>query len=564
MEERKWWKEGIVYQIYPRSFMDSDGDGIGDLNGITSKLDYLKYLGIDIIWLCPIYKSPNYDNGYDISDYQAIMDEFGNMNDFNHLLKEAHARKLRIIMDLVVNHTSSEHEWFIESKSSKDNDKRDFYIWRDGKEDADGNRVPPNNWGSEFGGPAWQYDQQTGQYYLHLFTPQQPDLNWENRQVRNAVYKMMTWWGNKGIDGFRMDVITMISKKQSLPDGEPKGKYGDFYPYSVNGPRIHEFLKEMNGKVISKFDWMTVGEGPGASVFDAQRYTGSDRHELNMIFGFDHVNIGKDKPGNDYDLEPLDLVEWKKIWEKWQIGLEGTGWNSLYLQNHDQPRSVSRFGNDDPKYWQASAKMLALVLHMMKGTPYIYQGEEIGMTNRRWKDMNQFRDVAALNGYTYLQQAGYSETEALALVAKMSRDNARTPMQWTDGKQAGFTTGDKTWIGINENWEKINVKQQLSDPSSILQFYRLLINFRHNSRLVCYGKFTLLEKEDRNLFVYTRELEEEKMLVIANFTNQKQPYGLPDEFVDGRIMISNMDRIKLDKELELSPYEAMAIMKAKN
>lgn len=382
MEQKKWWKEAVVYQIYPRSFMDSNGDGVGDLRGIKSRLSYLKLLGIDVIWLSPVYQSPNDDNGYDISDYRDIMTEFGTLEDFDEMLAEAHKLGIKIVMDLVVNHSSDEHQWFVESRKSKDNPYRDYYIWREAKDGKE-----PNNWGSCFGGSAWEYDQTTDMYYLHMFSQKQPDLNWENPKLRQEVFDMMTWWGERGIDGFRMDVITMISKDQRFPDGIVHGneRFGDSSPYVNNGPRVHEYLKEMNEKVISKFDWMTVGEGAGAGVEDAKRYAGADQGELDMIFTFEHVNLGQTQYGKWSDAS-FDLVELKKVFEKWEDGLEGVAWNSLYWDNHDQPRAVSRFGNDSEEYREISAKMLATCLHFMKGTPYIYQGEELGMTNRKCKD----------------------------------------------------------------------------------------------------------------------------------------------------------------------------------
>lgn len=379
--EKKWWKESVVYQIYPRSFKDSNGDGIGDINGITSKLDYLKELGIDVIWLSPVYKSPNDDNGYDISDYRDIMDEFGTMEDFDKLLNEAHKRNIKILMDLVVNHTSDEHKWFVESRKSRDNKYRDYYIWREGKDGKE-----PNNWGSIFGGSAWQYDENTNMYYLHLFSKKQPDLNWENETVRNEIYDMMKWWLDKGIDGFRMDVISMISKDQKFPDG----KNGDFGPYSIHGPRVHEFLKEMNKEVLSKYDIMTVGETAGVTIDEAKKYAGFDSNELNMVFQFEHMDLdnNKDYKWND---EPVKLTKLKEVMGKWQTELEGEAWNSLFWNNHDQPRVVSRFGNDSDEYREVSAKMLGTCLHMMKGTPYIYQGEELGMTNIYFNSIDEYR-----------------------------------------------------------------------------------------------------------------------------------------------------------------------------
>ena len=392
--KKTWWKESVIYQIYPRSFMDSNGDGIGDLKGITSKLDYLKELGIDVIWLSPVYQSPNDDNGYDISDYQAIMEEFGTMEDFDEMLSQAHERGIKIVMDLVVNHTSDEHRWFVESRKAEDTPYRDYYIWREGKE---GNQ-PPNNWGSCFGGSAWKYDEERQMYFLHLFSPKQPDLNWDNPTVRQEVFDMMTWWCEKGIDGFRMDVISMISKTKDMPDGEVHGLYGDFGPYCVHGPHVHDYLKEMNEKVLSRYDIMTVGETSGVTVEEAKKYAGEDSHELNMVFQFEHVD-GHGKYGKWTD-EKMPLPELKRIMSRWQTELYGKAWNSLFWDNHDQPRVVSRFGNDSPQYRERSAKMLATCLHMMQGTPYIYQGEELGMTNYPFASMDEFRDIESINAYT--------------------------------------------------------------------------------------------------------------------------------------------------------------------
>ena len=387
-----WWKESVIYQIYPRSFCDSNGDGIGDIQGIISKLDYLKRLGIDIIWLSPVYESPNDDNGYDISDYRKIMKEFGSMEDFDRLLAEAHVRNIRIIMDLVVNHTSDEHAWFVESRKSRENPYRDFYIWKEGKDGKE-----PNNWGSWFGGSAWQYDETTDMYYLHIFSKKQPDLNWDNADVRTQVYDMMRWWLEKGVDGFRMDVISLISKNPDFPDGEVKGLYGDLTPYCAHGPHVHEYLQEMNREVLSKYDIMTVGETACVTLEEAKKYAGEDRNELNMVFQFEHVELGSGKYGKWNDA-PVDLVQLKKVFKKWEEGLEGIGWNALFWCNHDQPRAVSRFG-DDREYRECSAKMLGVCLHLMKGTPYIYQGEELGMTNAGFEKLSDYRDLESINAY---------------------------------------------------------------------------------------------------------------------------------------------------------------------
>ena len=548
-----WWKESVIYQIYPRSFMDSNGDGIGDLKGITSRLDYLKELGIDVIWLSPVYQSPNDDNGYDISDYQAIMEEFGTMEDFDEMLAEAHKRGIRIVMDLVVNHTSDEHRWFVESRKKEDNPYHDYYIWREGK---DGNQ-PPNNWGGSFGGSAWQYDEERGMYYLHLFSKKQPDLNWDNPAVRKEVFDMMTWWCEKGIDGFRMDVISMISKTKEMPDGEVRDLYGDPGPYCVNGPNIHTYLREMNEKVLSKYDLITVGETPGVTPELAKLYAGEDTHELNMVFQFDHVG-GNGKYGKWTD-EKVSLTFLKGILSKWQTELYGTAWNSLYWDNHDQPRAVSRFGNDSPKYREASAKMLATCLHMMQGTPYIYQGEELGMTNYPFQTPADFRDIESINAYKEWCESGLVSHELFwPCITNISRDNARTPVQWDDSENAGFTTGTP-WIQVNPNYKEINAKAEVADPNSVFHYYRKLIALRKKYPVVVYGKYELLLPEDEELFVYTRTCEDEKLLVVCSFTEQERTIELPEEFIGAECIISNMDNSYEQKEVTLKPYEAFVL-----
>lgn len=553
---RRWWKETVVYQIYPRSFKDSNGDGVGDLKGITEKLNYLKLLGIGVIWLSPIYKSPNDDNGYDISDYQKIMDEFGTMQDFDELLEEAHKRDIKIIMDLVVNHTSDEHVWFTESRKSRENPYRDYYIWREGKEDG----ACPNNWGSCFSGPAWEYDQETGMYYLHLFSRKQPDLNWENPKVRQEVYEMMDWWCQKGIDGFRMDVISMISKDQSFPDGPLKdGLYGDFSPYTVHGPRVHEFLKEMNQKVLSRYDLMTVGETAGVTVEEAKKYSGEDEHELNMVFHFEHVE-SDGEIGKWTDKKP-NLKTLKQIFNKWQTELEGCAWNSLYWDNHDQPRAVSRFGNDSPRYRELSAKMLATCLHLMKGTPYIYQGEELGMTNFPFKDISQFKDIESLNAYKELVEGGMVSPEKMMIyLREKSRDHARTPMQWNEDLHAGFTSGTP-WIEVNPNYKEINADRQLSDGRSIFYYYKKLIELRKKYDIIVYGSYEPILKEDPDIFAYVRRWKEESLLVLCNFTDQEQLISLPQEFEseEGEYLVHNYDFHGEIMKNKLLPYEAAAI-----
>ncbi len=563
--KKTWWKEAVIYQIYPRSFMDSNGDGIGDLKGVTSRLDYLKYLGIDVIWLSPIYKSPNDDNGYDISDYRDIMDEFGTMEDFDEMLAEAHKRGIRIVMDLVVNHTSDEHKWFMESRSSKDNEYRDYYIWREGKnKDAS---TPPNNWGSCFSGSAWQYDEQTEMFYLHLFSKKQPDLNWDNEKVRNAVFDMMTWWCDKGIDGFRMDVINMISKTKELPDGEIKDLYGDYGPYAVNGPNIHKYLQEMNQKVLSKYDIMTVGETPSVTTELAKQYAGEDTHELNMVFQFEHVDMGiGEKYGKWNDNKP-SLVELKKIMSRWQTDLYGVAWNSLFWDNHDQPRAVSRFGDDRPQYREASAKMLATCLHMMQGSPYVYQGEELGMTNYPFQSPKDFRDIESINAYEeWCAQGRVSHEDFWPCIIARSRDNARTPVQWDDTENAGFTTGTP-WIAVNPNYKEINAKAETADENSVFHYYKKLIALRKTHPVMVYGKYELLLADSEELYAYTRTMEEdgaesnEKLLVVCNFVDHEVSFTIPDEFVGASCLISNMENDYSRNEVTVKPYEAFVLVK---
>lgn len=516
--EKKWWMESVVYQIYPRSFCDSNGDGIGDIQGIISKLDYIKKLGIDIIWLSPVYQSPNDDNGYDISDYQDIMEEFGTMADFDELLEQAHARGLKIIMDLVVNHTSDEHKWFIESKKSKDNPYRDFYIWADPKEGRE-----PNNWGSWFGGSAWKYDEQTHMYYLHIFSKKQPDLNWDNEKVRQAVFDMMTWWLDKGIDGFRMDVISLISKVPGLPDGEINGTgYGDLTPFCAHGPHVHEYLREMNEKVLSHYDIMTVGEAACVTLEEAKKYAGYDRHELDTVFQFEHVE-GVSGPYGKWTDQRMPLTKLKQIFRKWDQGMDGIGWNTLFWSNHDQPRAVSRFGNDAPQYRELSAKMLGTCLHMMKGTPYVYQGEELGMTNAGFTELDQYQDLESINAYrTYVAEGDLSHEEMMTYLGCISRDNARTPMQWDSSDQAGFTTGTP-WLAVNQNYKDINAAAQTEDEASVYSYYKRLIQLRHELDIIVYGSFRLLMEEDENIFAYVREYEGRSLFVYCNFTDREQP-----------------------------------------
>ena len=496
-----WWRNAVVYQIYPRSFCDSNGDGIGDLNGITSKLDYLKKLGVDILWLSPVYQSPGDDNGYDISDYRAINPEFGTMEDFDRMLAEAHARGIRIVMDLVVNHTSDEHTWFLESRSSRENPKREYYIWRD----ADSHGNPPNRWASAFGGPAWEWDPAGGQYYLHLFSRKQPDLNWDNPSVREEVFDMMTWWCEKGIDGFRMDVISMISKPEGLPDG-PEMPGGFTASTCCNGPHLHQYLQQMNERVLSRYPLVTVGECPGAGIEEAVLFTDPARRELDMVFQFEHVS-GSTRGETKYDKwdrPALSMPELREVFSKWQYGLEGRGWNSLYLDNHDQPRCVSRFGDDSPQYRVLSAKMLATCLHFMKGTPYIYQGEELGMTNACMTEIGQYRDIESLRTYDFLTgQEGLPVERVMGYLQAVSRDNARTPMQWDSSANAGFTDGTP-WIGVNPNYTEINAAAQTDDETSVFSYYRELIRLRHTLPVMVEGRYELLQPDNSQVFAYTR------------------------------------------------------------
>ena len=555
--EKKWWKESVVYQVYPRSFCDSNGDGIGDLNGITSKLDYLKELGIDVIWLSPVYQSPNDDGGYDISDYQAIMDEFGTMEDFDRLLAAAHERGIKIVMDLVVNHSSNEHKWFIESRKSVDNPYRDYYIWRPAKEDGS----LPNNWGSCFSGPAWEYDKTTDMYYLHLFSKKQPDLNWENPVVRQEVYDMMNWWLEKGVDGFRMDVISLISKEPGLPDYEPESTGYAAYNAGANGPRVHEFLQEMREKALNNADTMTVGECAGVTLEEAKKYARSDGKELNMVFQFEHMEADFDEKTGKWTTKKLDLRVLKEILTRWQKGLQDIAWNSLYWENHDQPRSVSRFGNDSDQYREISAKMLATCVHMMQGTPYVYQGEELGMTNCPFNKLENLRDLESINAFHELTEQGkISEEDMLAAINYKGRDNARTPMQWDDSAYAGFSTAEP-WIMVNPNYTKINAKDQVSREDSVFKYYQKLIRLRHNSDLIVYGTYDLILDDDKDIYAYTRTLGDEKLIVYCNFSENTREVELPEEFTNGKIFISNYDDAAVNEKITLRPYEAIVIQK---
>ncbi|MBL1226336.1 glycoside hydrolase family 13 protein [Enterococcus sp. BWR-S5] len=533
-QQGKWWQQAVVYQIYPRSFQDSNGDGVGDLRGIISRIDYLSKLGITAIWLSPVYKSPNDDNGYDISDYQDIMDEFGTMADMEELIEKAAAVNIRIIMDLVVNHTSDEHRWFIESASSKENPYREYYIWRDpvaGEE--------PNKLRSIFSGSAWQLDEASGQYYLHLFSKRQPDLNWENPQVRKEVYDMMNFWLEKGIGGFRMDVIDLIGKQ---PDKE----------LTANGPMLHEYLQEMNQASFGNYDVMTVGETWGATPEIAKMYSDPARHELSMVFQFEHVTLDQQEGKEKWDLQPLSIRQLKEVLTKWQTSLGNQGWNSLFWNNHDLPRIISRWGNDRI-YRKQSGKMFAILLHMMKGTPYIYQGEEIGMTNRPVKSIDEVEDIESVNMYRERRAAGFSEEEILHSINTKGRDNARTPMQWDDSKHAGFTTGTP-WLPVNDNYHEVNVKQALADTDSIFYTYQKLIQLRKDHPLIVWGEYELIETEEA-VFAYYRQYQGEKWLIAVNMSEQEQEFSLKDQVKE--LIISNNPSLPLTVgNLVLQPYDA--------
>jgi alpha-glucosidase len=552
MSKQNWWKEAVAYQIYPRSFMDSNGDGIGDLKGVISKLDYLKNLGIDVIWICPFYKSPNDDNGYDISDYQDIMEEFGTMADFDELLAGVHERGMKLILDLVVNHTSDEHPWFIESRKSKDNPYRDFYIWREGNEKGQ----EPNNWESIFGGSAWEYDETTKEYFLHIFSRKQPDLNWENEKVRKEVYKMINWWLDKGIDGFRVDAISHIKKRPGFPNmpNPKKEKYVSSFDMHMNQEGIHKFLNELKQETFDKYDIMTVGEANGVKTHDAHLWVGEKDGKFNMIFQFESLDLWK----KDDDSE-TSIADLKEVLTKWQNGLEGNGWNALFIENHDIPRSVSTLGNDDEAYWKISAKAIATMYFFMKGTPFIYQGQEIGMTNVHFTSIEDYNDVSAKNMYRTMTGNGASEQEVLNILWKTGRDNARTPMQWNKKENAGFTTG-KPWIKTNDNYKNINVEIQESDENSILSYYKNMIKLRKENETLVYGPYKLLDVENEPVYAYTRKGKNETFLVITNISKEKQLFELPTELVEmkAELSLSNMNitEIDLTEKMEFKPFEA--------
>ena len=538
--EKKWWHNSVVYQIYPRSFKDSNGDGIGDLKGIISKLDYIKFLGVDVLWISPIYKSPNVDNGYDISDYCDIMDEFGTMDDMKLLIKEAKSRDIKIMMDLVVNHTSDEHKWFKESRKSRDNEYRDFYVWRNPV-----NGDVPSSLKSNFGGSAWTLDKSTGQYYLHMHDKKQPDLNWDNQRVREKIYEMMNFWLDLGIEGFRMDVIELIGKDVDNL-------------LIVNGPNLHTYIQEMNKMTFGDRDIITVGETWAADTNIAKLYCDPKRKELGMVFQFEVISMDKQPGKRKWDLAPLNFIEFKKIFSKWQTELHSEGWNSLFGNNHDLPRMVSRWGNDK-EYRVESAKMLATMLHMQKGTPYIYQGEEIGMTNIRFDSIDDYNDIESLNMYKERLSQGYSLDEIMESIYAKGRDNARTPMQWNKENNAGFTTGIP-WLKVNKNYKYINVEQAINDENSILYYYKELIKLRRESDVIKYGDYKLILEEHPEIFAYTRSWNDDNILVICNFYGNTINVFLGEEYSkkDSQIILSNYKDAKiLGRDIKLRPYEAI-------
>ena len=544
-----WWKEAVAYQVYPRSFMDSNGDGIGDLRGVISKLDYLQELGIDVIWICPMYKSPNVDNGYDISDYQDIMEDFGNMADFDELLAETHSRGMKLIIDLVINHTSDQHPWFLESASSKDNPKRDWYIWKDGKEGKE-----PNNWESIFNGPAWQYDDKTEQYYMHIFATEQPDLNWENKDVRFALYDMVNWWLDKGIDGFRVDAISHIKKEPGFPDlPNPENlEYVPSFEYMMNVDGIQEHLGELKEQTFARYDIMTVGEANGVKLNQADEWVGEENGKFNMIFQFEHLGLWeKGTEGG------VDLLQLKETLTKWQKGLEGNGWNALFLENHDQARSVSTWGNDK-EFLVESAKSLGALYFLMQGTPFIYQGQELGMTNVRFESIKDYDDVGMKNLYNIESAKGEEQArQVMEIIWAKGRDNSRTPMQWNDQPNGGFTTGTP-WMGVNENYKTINVEKQWNDPLSVLSFYRDMIKLRKAEEVFVYGAYNLILEQDPKVYGYTRTLGEKVAVVLSNLSAEEAAIDLDAlkvSFSDLRLQNYEVEEHKDASEMTLKPYE---------
>ncbi|KQL35906.1 alpha-glucosidase [Psychrobacillus sp. FJAT-21963] len=546
--ERKWWKEAVCYQVYPRSFMDSNGDGIGDLRGIISKLDYLKNLGVDVIWICPFYKSPNADNGYDISDYQGISKQYGNIEDFDELLKQVHARGMKLILDLVINHTSDEHPWFIESRSSKDNPKRDWYIWRDGKEDE-----APNNWESIFSGSAWEYDLLTKQYYLHLFAIKQPDLNWENREVREELFNMVNWWLDKGIDGFRVDAISHIKKRDGMPDmpNSQGVKYVSAFEMHTNQPGIQDYLKELKEETFSKYDIMTVGEANGVSLDEADEWVGEENGKFDMIFQFEHLGLWN----KELD-KTVDVIGLKKTLTKWQKGLHLKGWNALFLENHDQPRSVSSWGNDQ-EHWNESAKMLAAFYFLMQGTPFIYQGQEIGMTNVKFPTIEDYDDIGMKNYYTLEIAKERSHEDVMETIWTNGRDNSRTPMQWDNTLNSGFTDG-LPWMKVNPNYLKINVNYQLIDENSIYHFYKRMIQLRKDNPIFVYGEYDVWLENHPDVYIYTRSFLGQFAVVLCNFRHYESELKLDDlPNLEAELLLFNYEDTpsQLTKDVFLKPYE---------
>jgi len=560
MDDAPWWTKAVVYQVYPRSFADSDGDGIGDLRGILGRLDHLVELGVDVVWLSPVYASPQDDNGYDISDYQDVDPVFGTLDDLDELIGALHAHGMRLVMDLVVNHTSDEHPWFVDSRSSKDRDKRDWYWWRPARPGTEPGQpgAEPTNWGSFFSGPVWELDEETQEYYLHLFSRKQPDLNWENPEVRQAVYDMMRWWLARGVDGFRMDVINLVSKEVPLRDGVVHdGLWADGSPFYTCGPRIHEFLAEMHREVFADHpeQLLAVGEMPGVTIEDARLFTDPARAEVDMVFQFEHVGLDHG-PGGKFDTRPLRLTDLKASFGRWQAGLADAGWNSLYWDNHDQPRIVSRFG-DDGAYRRESATMLATVLHLHRGTPYVYQGEELGMTNAHFTRFEQYQDIESLRHISEARARGHStDEELLEGLARMSRDNARTPVQWDASEHAGFTTGTP-WLPVNANHVTINAEAERSDPRSVFHHYRRLVALRHDDPVVALGDFTMLLPDDEHVYAFTRRLGAESLLVLGNFTADEQAFDVGDAWVfdDGSaLLLGNYD--DAGPAASLRPWEA--------
>ncbi|WP_304451422.1 alpha-glucosidase [Nocardiopsis sp. YSL2] len=547
----EWWKSSVVYQIYPSSFQDSDGDGVGDLAGVIGRLDYLKLLGVDAVWLSPIYPSPWEDNGYDISDYFDIHPRFGTLADWDRLRDGLHERGMRLVMDLVVNHTSDEHPWFTESRSSVDSEKRGYYFWRSPREDGQA----PNNWGSVFSGSAWDLDEATGEYYLHLFSRRQPDLNWDDPRVRREVHEIARWWLDRGADGFRMDVVNFVSKSPGLPDGRPVGDFGSPDEHVINGPRLHEFLSEMHETVFAGRNVVTIGEMPGVDVGQARLHTNPDRHELNMVFQFEHVDVDHG-PGGKFDPVPLDLRVLKSSLNRWQTELGDCGWNSLYWSNHDQPRVVSRFG-DDERYRETSAKTLATTLHMLKGTPFVYQGEELGMTNAHFDDIEDYRDIETLRHYREIRASGRTTAEAvMPAIRRMSRDNARTPMQWDASANAGFTPGTP-WISVNSNHTEINAQAAVDDPGSVFHHYRRIIDLRKRYPVIVHGTFAPLLEEHDSIYAYTRTLGEQILLVLANWSGEVAEVNLrPEEFGNSPQLLLGTHREPNTVLAPLRPWES--------